>query len=80
MQLCVYVSLGWNGLMNSWDLPEALYHRYGGFLDKHEILQDFTRYAKLCFERFGDRVKHWLTFNEPWCTACLGYSVGQFAP
>lgn len=64
----------------SWDLPEALYHRYGGFLNKDEITQDFVRYAKLCFERFGDRVQHWLTFNEPWCSACLGYSVGQFAP
>ena len=32
------------------------------------------------FEAFGDRVKHWITFNESWCTAVLGYGVGLFAP
>lgn len=64
----------------SWDLPESLYHRYGGFMNKEEVVKDFTRYARVCFEAFGDRVKHWLTLNEPWCSASLGYSAGQFAP
>ncbi|WVR09713.1 hypothetical protein IAU60_006789 [Kwoniella sp. DSM 27419] len=63
-----------------WDLPLALFDRYGGWLDKEEIVADFTRYARLCFERFGDRVKHWLTMNEPWCTAVLGHGKGDFAP
>ncbi|KAG8851643.1 Beta-glucosidase 1B [Tulasnella sp. 330] len=63
-----------------WDLPQALHDRYGGWLNKEEITQDYARYAKVCFERFGDRVKHWLTLNEPWCVAVLGYAKGVFAP
>ncbi|KAG8710931.1 hypothetical protein FRC08_016542 [Ceratobasidium sp. 394] len=63
-----------------WDLPQALHDRYGGWLNKEEIVQDYVRYAKVCFESFGDRVKHWLTVNEPWCVAILGYGRGVFAP
>ncbi|QRV84762.1 glycoside hydrolase family 1 protein [Ceratobasidium sp. AG-Ba] len=63
-----------------WDLPQGLHDRYGGWLNKEEIVPDFVRYAKVCFEAFGDRVKHWLTINEPWCVAILGYGRGVFAP
>ncbi|WWC73867.1 uncharacterized protein I206_107839 [Kwoniella pini CBS 10737] len=63
-----------------WDLPLELFKRYGGWLNKDKIVQDFTNYARTCFELFGDRVKHWLTFNEPWCTSVLGHGIGEFAP
>ncbi|KAH8113602.1 glycoside hydrolase family 1 protein [Phellopilus nigrolimitatus] len=63
-----------------WDLPQTLHDRYAGWLNKEEIVMDFTNYAKLCFERFGDRVKNWITFNEPWCISVLGYGNGIFAP
>ncbi|RDB17253.1 Beta-glucosidase 1B [Hypsizygus marmoreus] len=63
-----------------WDLPQALHDRYGGWLNKDEVVKDYTHYAKVCFEAFGDRVKHWLTINEPWCVAILGYGRGVFAP
>ena len=63
----------------SWDLPQALQDRYGGWLSK-DAIPDFVRYAQLCFGRYGDRVKHWLTFNEPWCVSVLGNGIGQFAP
>ncbi|KAF8840142.1 glycoside hydrolase family 1 protein [Paxillus ammoniavirescens] len=63
-----------------WDLPQALLDKYGGWLNKDEIVQDYVRYARVCFEAFGDRVKHWLTMNEPWCTSVLGYGRGVFAP
>ncbi|KAG6380493.1 glycoside hydrolase family 1 protein [Boletus reticuloceps] len=63
-----------------WDLPQALHDRYGGWLNKDEIIQDYVRYARVCFEAFGNRVKHWLTMNEPWCIAILGYGRGIFAP
>ncbi|KAG5636252.1 Beta-glucosidase 1B [Sphagnurus paluster] len=63
-----------------WDLPQALHDRYGGWLNKDEIVKDYAHYAKVCFEAFGDRVKHWLTINEPWCVAILGYGRGVFAP
>ena len=35
---------------------------------------------RLCFERFGDRVKYWITLNEPWEVAIPGYCRGQTAP
>ncbi|KAL7415189.1 glycoside hydrolase family 1 protein [Mrakia frigida] len=63
-----------------WDLPAELDDRYGGWLSKDNIVPDFLNYARLCFSRFGDRVKHWLTFNEPWCVAVLGHGIGAFAP
>ncbi|KAG2085397.1 glycoside hydrolase family 1 protein [Suillus discolor] len=63
-----------------WDLPQALHDRYGGWLNKNEIVQDYVHYAKVCFQALGDRVKHWLTVNEPWCVSILGYGKGIFAP
>lgn len=44
---------------------QALHDRYGGWLSK-ESVSDFAEYADICFKTFGDRVKHWSTFNEPW--------------
>lgn len=52
-----------------WDLPQTLEDRYGGWLNQAEVQQDFVRYASVCFERFGDRVKQWITFNEPYIVA-----------
>jgi len=63
-----------------WDLPQALYDRYGGFLNKEEYVKDYVNYARVLFEAFGSKVKHWITYNEPWCSTILGYGIGQFAP
>jgi beta-glucosidase len=63
-----------------WDLPDNLHTRYGGPLNKAEFVKDFENYARVCFKAFGDKVKFWITFNEPWCSAILGYSTGLFAP
>lgn len=41
---------------------------------------DFAAYAKTCFQKFGDRVKHWITFNEPHIFATQGYDFGLQAP
>ena len=62
-----------------WDLPQCLQDEYGGWLDRRSI-DDFAHYAATCFACFGDRVKDWITFNEPWCTAVLGYANGEMAP
>ncbi|KAJ3679409.1 hypothetical protein LUZ60_017420 [Juncus effusus] len=62
-----------------WDLPQALQDRYGGWLDK-QIVEDFGKYAYTCFELFGDRVKHWITMNEPHGMAIEGYDTGLQAP
>lgn len=61
-----------------WDLPQALEDN-GGFLSD-SFPQWFNDYADYCFESFGDRVKFWITFNEPWIIAVLGYGDGVFAP
>ncbi|KAL2349172.1 hypothetical protein Fmac_003172 [Flemingia macrophylla] len=42
--------------------------------------KDFATYAEICFENFGDRVKHWITFNEPHTFAMMGYDLGFEAP
>ncbi len=62
-----------------WDLPDALETRFGGWLGD-EIVSLFRDYANVCFKHFGDRVQHWITLNEPWVVAVLGYGQGVFAP
>ncbi|KAI3874980.1 hypothetical protein MKW98_019553 [Papaver atlanticum] len=62
-----------------WDLPQGLEDAYGGFLSPH-IVDDFKDYAELCYKEFGDRVKHWITLNEPWTFSNGGYALGNFAP
>ncbi|KAJ8452521.1 hypothetical protein Cgig2_000110 [Carnegiea gigantea] len=47
-----------------WDLPQTLADAYGGFLSP-QIVEDFRDYADFCFREFGDKVKHWITLNEP---------------
>ncbi|KAL0318860.1 UNVERIFIED_CONTAM: Oleuropein beta-glucosidase, partial [Sesamum angustifolium] len=61
------------------DLPSALQEEYGGFLSK-KILPDFREYAELCFWEFGDRVKYWITINEPSSYCVNGYAAGSFPP
>lgn len=42
--------------------------------------KDFENFASTCFEAFGDRVKHWVTFNEPHGFSINGYDFGVQAP
>ena len=50
------------------DLPYALLEKYGGWTSKH-VVELYVKFAKRCFELFGDRVKDWVTFNEPMVVA-----------
>lgn len=61
------------------DVPQALEDKYGGFLSS-QIVDDFRQYVELCFWEFGDRVKHWITLNEPWTFSNGGYATGAAAP
>lgn len=45
------------------DLPYALVEKYNGW-ENRECAFAFERYAKVCFENFGDRVKYWQPHNE----------------
>ncbi|EEF29253.1 beta-glucosidase 44 [Ricinus communis] len=62
-----------------YDLPLALEKKYNGLLNR-QVVKDFADYADFCFKTFGDRVKNWMTFNEPRVIAALGYDNGFFAP
>mmetsp|Transcript_24727 Transcript_24727/g.34019 ORF Transcript_24727/g.34019 Transcript_24727/m.34019 type:complete len:597 (+) Transcript_24727:44-1834(+) len=61
-----------------WDLPLPL-EEEGGWLSPN-ISDIFTEYAERVFAYFGDRVKKWITINEPWCVAVMGYCTGDHAP
>ena len=62
-----------------WDLPQVLQDAYQGFLGR-EIIDDFIYYADQAFQLFGNDIKKWTTFNEPWITCNLQYGNGDFAP
>lgn len=64
--------------MYHYDLPNAL-HKFGG-LANPIFIDLFADYAHLLFERFGDRVKTWITFNEPYEFCIDGYGRGIRAP
>ncbi len=62
-----------------WDLPQALQDEYGGW-ESRQIIPDFTAYAALLFERFGDRVRHWVTLNEQNIFITHGYLTAEHPP
>ncbi|XP_016516223.1 beta-glucosidase 18-like [Nicotiana tabacum] len=65
--------------LTHYDIPQELEDRYGGWLSP-KIQSDFSYYADICFKYFGDRVKYWVTMNEPNVMAVRGYRLGTFPP
>ncbi len=61
-----------------WDLPQALQDA-GGWAERRTA-EAFVEYADTVTARLGDRVRHWMTHNEPWCIAHLGHETGEHAP
>lgn len=61
-----------------WDLPQALEDE-GGWRSR-DTVERFAEYAATCFGAYGDRVRWWLTINEPWIVGLLGYLHGLHAP
>ncbi|MFF3498326.1 GH1 family beta-glucosidase [Streptomyces sp. NPDC003247] len=61
-----------------WDLPQEL-EDAGGWPERDTAYR-FAEYAQIVGEALGDRVEHWMTLNEPWCSAFLGYASGVHAP
>ncbi|XP_072932349.1 myrosinase 1-like [Epargyreus clarus] len=64
--------------MYHWDLPQT-FNELGGWLTE-DIVEWFGDYARVLYENFGDRVKYWLTINEPFMICKLGYAIGVHAP
>jgi len=62
-----------------WDLPDALQRTIGGFAAR-DCAALFADYAEVVAARLGDRVRHWITLNEPWVFATLGHLRGLHAP
>lgn len=61
-----------------WDLPQSL-QDLGGFLNRN-IVEWFNDYSMVLFSHFGDRVKYWITINEPMIVCKYGYGLGVVAP
>lgn len=61
-----------------WDLPQYLQDE-GGWANRDTAYR-FADYAATVAEALGDRVDTWITLNEPWCSAYLGYGCGNHAP
>jgi len=61
-----------------WDLPQPL--QDAGGWPHRDTAERFAEYAGLVADALGDRVKLWITLNESWCAAYLGYLSGEHAP
>jgi beta-glucosidase len=61
-----------------WDLPQRL-QEAGGWTSRATV-DAFVRYADVVARRLGDRVKDWMTHNEPWVVAFVGHLFGDHAP
>lgn len=61
-----------------WDYPLALHHR-GGWLNR-DSSEWFADYTRVVVDRLGDRVRHWMTINEPQVFVKMGHEDGGHAP
>ena len=61
-----------------WDLPQSL-QDLGGWANR-DTCKHFSDYSALMFERLGDRVKRFITFNEPLIFTLFGHRFGFMAP
>jgi beta-glucosidase len=67
-----------NVTLNHWDMPQALFER-GGWPNR-DSAEWFAHYARVVFDRLGDRVAMWATHNEPINSSLAGYGSGVMAP
>jgi beta-glucosidase len=61
-----------------WDLPQVL--QDAGGWPARATAEAFVEYADVITRHLGDRVKNWMTHNEPWCVSFLSHQLGQHAP
>ncbi|KPC53736.1 glycoside hydrolase family 1 protein [Amantichitinum ursilacus] len=62
-----------------WDLPQALQAEYGGWEDRR-IIADFAHYCVTLFQRFGGKVKYWVSLNEQNYNLTNAYQLGTHPP
>jgi beta-glucosidase len=61
-----------------WDLPQLLQDE-GGW-PARATAEAFVEYTEIVSRHLGDRVKNWITLNEPWCISFLSHQIGEHAP
>ncbi|XP_018332984.1 myrosinase 1-like [Agrilus planipennis] len=61
-----------------WDVPQPL-QNLGGFMNP-KMIDYYIEYARVAFENFGDRVRYWITFNEPKQFCQEGHGEAYYAP
>lgn len=61
-----------------WDLPQKLQDQ-GGWANRRTV-DAFLAYTDVVSKHFSGRIQHWITHNEPWCTAFNGNLEGAHAP
>ena len=61
-----------------WDLPQAVQEK-GGFANR-DCVDRFCDYADKVTAHFGNKIKNWMTFNEPWVYAFCGHLYAAHAP
>ncbi|HEY0415085.1 MAG TPA: GH1 family beta-glucosidase [Gaiellaceae bacterium] len=61
-----------------WDTPQLI-EDAGGWPARATI-DAYVEYVEVVAERLGDRVRHWITHNEPWVVAWVGHGWGHHAP
>lgn len=49
--------------LSHFEMPYGLVEKHGGWRDR-AVIECFVRFAKTVFERYSDKVKYWMTFNE----------------
>jgi beta-glucosidase len=64
--------------LNHWDIPQAI--QDAGGWQSRDTVERFADYMRLMADTLGDRVEWWITHNEPWIIAALGYRLGIHAP
>jgi beta-glucosidase len=61
-----------------WDLPQAL-EDLGGWTTR-DTSERFAEYVGIVYEALSESVGFWITLNEPWVSAWMGYGLGRHAP
>ncbi|MGE5250102.1 MAG: GH1 family beta-glucosidase [Bacteroidota bacterium] len=61
-----------------WDLPQRLEDE-GGWTVR-SVVDAFCQYTDVVSRSLGDRVRNWITLNEPFCSAQVSYEMGRHAP
>ena len=64
--------------LNHWDIPQGL-EDIGGWPER-DIVHEFVKYSYHVSKHLGDRVRNWITHNEPWCVSYLVYIEGHKPP